>query len=159
MRFMHMTGVRPGEARTLTCEMVDWVNGVAEWKKHKTSHKGHKRVVPLGDDAMAILTAQREKYKSGLLFRNRNGAMFTSAALRMRMWRIRKQVGLRSGVITYGLRHTFVTEMMEDGVSVADVAALSGHSSPTMVEKVYSHLSSNTKRLRQVASRRKSGAA
>ncbi len=157
LRFMHLTGVRPGEARTLAVEMVDWVNGVAEWKKHKTSHKGHRRQVPLGDESMALLSAQRERYKTGLLFRNRNGDMFTSTALRMRMWRIRKRAGLRSDVMTYGLRHTFVTEMLEDGHSVADVAALAGHSSPTMVEKCYSHVAAGTKRLKQVASRRKSG--
>lgn len=45
-----------------------------------------------------------------------------------------------NGVSTHSLRHTFITRLARNGVSVASAQYLAGHATPTMTLRVYSHL-------------------
>jgi integrase len=154
LRAMWLIGCRPGELRQMTVENVNWAAGSYTPRKHKTSKKGKRRVLLPGPQAMAVLEGQRRKYGTGFLFRNSRGRPFTLELVGRRMRVIRKKMGNRFGLIVYAFRHSFITHMLEAGVSSVDVAALSGHASPTMVEKVYSHVGKNVARLKEVAARR-----
>ncbi len=151
VQWLFLTGCRPKEGRTLTAEMVDWQGGKAILEDHKTRGKVQKaKTVYLSDSALDILKRQREKYRSGYLFRHTNGRPISASGIQARWRRIREALGLRSQVVTYGLRHSFATHLLEGGASARDVAELLGHTSTEMVTKIYSHFV-DPGRLRDVA--------
>jgi integrase len=49
----------------------------------------------------------------------------------------------------YGLRHSWATHALERGVDPLTVAILMGHKDPSMLAKVYQHLSLNPEHLAQ----------
>jgi integrase len=51
----------------------------------------------------------------------------------------RERAGL-NGKTAYGLRHTFATDALANGVPDAQVAELLGHSGTAMLHKHYAHL-------------------
>lgn len=151
IRFLWHTGCRPGEATGLTAEAVDWSAGTITLKKHKTKHKGKKRVLYLGSDALAVLQEQRERHPAGLLFRGQRGEQLSLQAMTMRFERLSEKVGVR--VTSYMFRHTWATRALSEGIPDAQVAAMLGHTSTAMIHKHYSHLTSNAKLLKEVAER------
>jgi integrase/recombinase XerC len=153
LKFIWLVGCRPGEACRLTVDAVDWSAGVAVLKQHKTARKGKRRTLFLGGEALAVLSAQRQRYGVGPLFRGRYGEAFTPDRVTERFGRAVAAAGLRDNLTAYCFRHAFATRMLEAGVSPSDVAALLGHSGTAVLEKTYSHLMANTRRLRDVAGR------
>lgn len=153
LRFMWLTMCRPGEARTLVAEWVNWSAGVVDVKDHKTKHKGKKRTIYLSPAALALLEGQRDRYGSGHLFRNRRWVGYTDYALFREMKKTRARAGVRVEVVSNFLRHTGATRALEAGVPDADVAALMGHAGTTMLHRHYAHLNQNARRLREVATR------
>lgn len=153
LKFLWLTGCRPGEACRLTADQVDWTNGTATLKLHKTSRKGKRRVIFLADEAMNVLVAQRAKHTTGHLFRGIMDKPFTPDMVSVRMATAVKLSGVREEITAYGLRHTYITRMLEAGVPESDVAALVGHSGSAMISKVYSHVTANARRLKEVAGR------
>jgi len=150
VQWLFLTGCRPKEGRLLSADMVDWQGGKVVIEDHKTRKKTRKpKTVYLSEPAMDILKGQRVKYDGGNLFRDSRGGQFTEAAVQLRWRRVRDALGLRSQVVTYGLRHSFATHLLERGKTSRDVAELLGHTSTTMVEKVYGHFV-NQDRLREV---------
>jgi integrase len=154
LRLMWLTGCRPGEVRALTANAVDWSGGTVMLSEHKTSGKtGRKRLIALPGEAVEVLTAQRDKYSnSGHLFRGRYKQPLTLAGVRIRWVNCCKAAGLVYPTV-YGLRHSFAVRALESGESSVTVAGLLGHTTTAMVERVYGHLTSNTRRLRDAAER------
>ena len=108
------------------------------------------RVIYLVPEAKAILDKLAQDRGSGPLFRNSHGRPWTKDSIKCRLSRISEKVGFR--VIAYGARHSWATKALsEGGVDPISVAHLMGHSDPTMVSRVYSHLSKNPQFLRQQA--------
>jgi integrase len=60
------------------------------------------------------------------------------------------------GVISYTLRHTWITDALEREVPVATVAELAGHKDLKMIQQHYGHLSEKRKHL-QAAARQATG--
>src|SRR5207237_729017 len=58
------------------------------------------------------------------------------------------------GVVSYTYRHSFVTDALENGVGVAQVAELLGHTSTDMVMHHDQHLREKRDHLRRAAPRR-----
>jgi integrase len=151
LRFLWLTGCRPSEATSLTVEAVDWASACIVKRKHKTAHKGKVRVIYLSEEALAVLTAQREKHGQGLLFRTRTNRAWHKKTLAHRMWRLQKKLGIKA--TAYGMRHTFATDALANGVPDAQVAALLGHSGTTMLHRHYSHLTAQSQALREALGR------
>jgi integrase len=63
------------------------------------------------------------------------------------MRRTRERAGIPHA-IAYGLRHTFATDALANGVPDAQVAELLGHSGTAMLHKHYAHLGAKAKALR-----------
>jgi integrase len=147
IHFLWLTGARPGEASKITAEMVDWSAGVVKLKEHKTKHKGKQRMIYLSPDAIELLKSQRDKHKSGYLFRGKKNKPFSMIAFVNKFQRISSRLGTR--VTAYGLRHSFATRALERGIPEAQVAAMLGHAGTNMLFKHYSHLTSNARLLRE----------
>lgn len=147
------TGARPQELARLTAEAVDWANGCARLKRHKTRKQtGRDRVIYFNSPARAALEAQRAKHGSGLLFRTKGGNAYRAKCIVRELRDVSKKVGFR--VIAYGLgRHSFATNALANGVPDAVVAELLGHTGTAMVHKNYSHLGQRSQVLREAAER------
>jgi integrase len=133
------TGCRPKEARDLTWENVRddrWV-----LPKHKTVHKTKKPgVIYLNTAMRKLMTVLRRSANGPYVFVNCHGKPWTMNAVRLRITRIKGVTDLRKDVCAYLLRHQFGTESIVNGVDVATVAELMGHSSLEMISSVYLHL-------------------
>lgn len=152
IRWLWETGARPSEARSLTVEMVDWEAKVVRLKDHKTAARGGDRLIYLSQAAFEVLTWQRERWKSGLLFRSpQTKGAFTRQAFVMKFNRLSEMVGRR--VTAYGLRHTYATRALQAGESDTVVAALLGHRGTAMIHKHYSHVSEMGRALGDAAQR------
>lgn len=152
LRLLLVTGARPQEGAMLTVEGVDWGNTCARLKSHKAKRKtGRDRPLRFNSEAMAILTAQRERYGSGFLFRTCKGRPYSPNAIVRRMLVASERVGFR--VTAYMLRHTFATRALANGVPDAHVAKLLGHVGTGMLHFHYSHLGEEARALQEAAER------
>ncbi len=151
LRFLWATGCRPGEARAVTAERVDWLNGVVRLDRWKNDKTGKPRLILLSPSALEVLEGQRAKYGRGHLFRGSQGVPFSIHGINRRWRDVKQKAGLSVPTVC-AFRHAFVTRALEAGESAATVAALVG-TSVTMIEKTYSHVSANTSRLKGVAGR------
>jgi integrase len=150
--FMWHTGARPSEAAAITLESVDWTARVVRLKEHKTAHHGRgDRIIYLNDPALEVLQWQRDRHRSGLLFRSHTGKPLSRQAFVHKFWRLSRRIGHR--VTAYGLRHTFCTRALADGESDTIVAALVGHSGTGMIHRHYSHVSQMGRQLGEAAQR------
>ena len=151
LRFLWHTGCRPSEATGLTVETIEWESACVILRKHKTAHKGKMRVIYLSADALDVLNDQREKHVTGFLFRTSKGNPWARKVVAHKLWRLQRKLGVKA--TAYGFRHSFATEALANGVPDAQVAALLGHSGTAMLHKHYSHLTGQSRALRDALSR------
>jgi integrase/recombinase XerC len=152
LKVLHATGARPGEVAAITAENFDANAGQVRLADHKTANKGFRRTIYLTPEAVALLVRQRASYPTGLLLRNSRGEAWTANAIGLAMQRTRKRAGLPHA-IAYGLRHTFATDALANGVPDAQVAELLGHSGTVTLHKHYAHLGAKAKVLHDALGR------
>lgn len=145
---VRMTGCRPGEAAKVEAKDFDAEAGT--WTIHgKTTRKtGQMRVVVLPDPVIAICERLARVHPEGPLFRNTRGRKWLAGAYGDYLLQLRKRLGLGPEVVAYGLRHLFATDALEQGVPIATVAELLGHTSTLTISRNYSHLAKRTSHLR-----------
>jgi integrase len=94
------------------------------------------------------------RYPEGPLFRGPRGkAAFSRQNIRCRFRRLRKKLPHLKHFVCYNLRHTFATQDLLNGVGVAQVAELLGHTSTEMVSQTYGHLADQIAHMRDAASK------
>lgn len=141
------TGARPSELCRMTAADVDLANAVAILTEHKTGHTGRPRLVVLTPTALEVLRPLVVRYPVGPLVRRRNGTAWNEDTLNAGMRALRRRAGVAHAT-AYGFRHTFATDALVKGLPDAQVAALLGHSSTAMLHKHYSHLTGQSRVLR-----------
>lgn len=147
-RLLWATGARPMEAAGLEAGTIDWTSATATIRRHKTKHKGKRRVIYLGTEALAILREQADRYADGPLFRGLGCRPFTRHAIVCRFIRMSDKIG--RPVRAYDYRHTFITRSLMKGVPSAVVAALVG-TSTSMIDRFYGHVAGCSQELREAA--------
>lgn len=133
------TGMRLSEIVTLRWERVDLRTRTLELVDTKN---GYGRVVPLSTRAVGVLSALR-----GDVVRRLDGRVFAisphsaTVAFRRAAARLRQMSGGSMGVDLHfhDLRHEAVSRLFERGLSVVEVAAISGHRSIQMLHR-YCHM-------------------
>jgi integrase len=149
---MKETGCRPGEVAAVTAADVDLAAGTWTLQQHKTAGKtGKPRVVYLTETALALTRELVAQNPVGPLFRGRKNAPYTRNAIRIRFRRLRKKYPAFGHFTSYSFRKGFVTDALEKGVGVAQVAELVGHTSTEMVMRHYSMLQERTQHMREMA--------
>jgi integrase len=147
---LRMTGCRPKEARTLTWDQVledRWV-----LTQHKTAGKtGKPRIIYLVPSIRKLMSVLRRESTQTHVFSNRHGQPWTRNAIRLRIERLKKKLKLPGDLCAYHARHAFGTGAVLNGVDVLSVAALMGHTSLEMVNRVYVHLAGEHQHLHQAA--------
>lgn len=137
------TGCRPREVREVTAAMFDARAGVWVFppRAHKTGKRtGKPRVVHLVPCLVTLNRILASDRPEGPLFLNADGKPWTHNAVRLRMRRLRKKLGLPKGTVAYSFRHGFITDGLAQGVSSKIMAELAGHENTAMIDAHYAHL-------------------
>ncbi|MGH7273317.1 MAG: tyrosine recombinase XerC [Nitrospiria bacterium] len=148
----YSTGIRLSELVGLNREDIDFDSGLV-----RIRGKGKKeRIIPIGSQAIGVLkkylsegrprptraSAPDDPVSEGrALFFNRSGGRLTSRSVA----RIVKRYATREGiprVSPHGLRHSFATHLLENGVDLRSIQELLGHSSISTTQR-YTHLNAD----------------
>ena len=140
---IYSAGLRVSEAAGLNVGDINLTT-----REVRVTGKGSKeRVVLIGGparDALGLyLKEARPKLESGAsglaLFLNNKGGRLSVRSIQDKVRRYAGSAGLRSGVHTHTLRHSFATHMLEGGADLRVVQELLGHSSPATTQ-IYTHV-------------------
>jgi len=99
------------------------------------------------------MSVLRRKSTSEFVFLNCRGKPWSSNAVRIRIEHLRKNLGLAGDLCAYLIRHAFGTNAIVNGVDVATVAELLGHTSLEMVSTTYLHLADQKTHLNDAVER------
>jgi len=149
---MYATGLRVSELVNLSMDDLH-----LDLELIKTLGKGNKeRLLPIGDTAITWLKKYFEQTRKPLVekygerkevFLNFRGKKLT----RQSIWRMIKkyiaQVGIKKDVTPHTLRHSFATNLLENGADLRVVQELLGHSDISTTQ-IYTHI--NQTRMKQV---------
>jgi integrase len=120
------TGMRRGELLAIRGVDVDLATRTL---RVTTAKNGHPRSVPLSSAALELLGNM-----------TRSGEMVfpvTANAFRLAWERLKRRAGV-SGLRFHDLRHEAISRFFEKGLSMPEVAAISGHRDPRMLMR-YTH--------------------
>jgi len=151
LRFSWDTGCRPHELKLL--EARHWDAAHNRFVLSSREAKGRRvRTIYLPTAGVQRLVARLLRlHPAGPLFRNQLGNRWTGNAIQWRFEHLRKVLGRL--VRHYDFRHTWITRKLRAGVDSHLVAALAGHASTEMLDKVYSHVAHDGPFMLQQAAR------
>ena len=149
-------GLRPGELRKLTWDLVDLNRGVVHvWrsasKSGDTKTPQSKRSLVLPKRAITALKAHkaaagprargggRSWQGTNLVFCHEDGSMYSADALNWRFGKMTRKAGIGHWHAHEG-RHTAVSIMSSNGVPIQDISDTVGHKSTHVTETVYRHV-------------------
>lgn len=143
------TGLRLGDCCCLKWSEVDFGRRLITVVPRKT--KGHDTVVqtPIHHDLLALLQERKDRNDGSEYVCARNARQYETSSIEHRLKKLFKDAGLRSVekdedgktriVLSFhSLRHTFLTQVANTGLSVYAAARLMGHTS-TRTSETYFH--------------------
>lgn len=146
-RFLRLTGARTCEAYRLRWSDVDAEAAAIVLQEHKASSTQRvpkPRVIPLIPEVVSLLLEIKRRGEGGeFVFLNHRGNPWNRCSLSLRMQRARKKAGVPGDAKLYGLRHSFGTAAIVNGVDLKTLAELMGHSTTRMTEH-YVHLAARS---------------
>ena len=175
IELMAATGIRIGEAIAVRWKCVDWAENRITIRR--TIYAGvegptkgrNRRTVGISEAFLADLRRLRTQQKEVALargqrptvymFQQNNGKPIRDYTVRTGVWRAaleavglidKKQTLRAAGLGPHVLRHTWITQRLQEGVPPADVSEAAGHSSTAITLGSYAHAvpSENRERLR-----------
>ena len=146
IEMLYATGVRVSELINIKYEDIDFNN-----RRIRVCGKGNKeRIVYYGEYAEDVLKEYMSTHKKndyGYVFTNYKGEQITDRGIRYIIDNIMKKLSVKVHVTPHVLRHTFATDMLNNGCDIKIVQELLGHSSLRTTE-VYTHVTNE--RLKEV---------
>lgn len=145
---LRQTGARPKELRELKWpEVRDDRLVLPEHKTAATSDE--PRTIHLTPPMRQLMSVLRQRSHSEYVFLNCRGYAWTSNAVRLQVWRLKKKLGLADDVCAYLVRHAFGTDAIMNGVDIASVSELMGHADTDITKKIYVHLAEQTSHMQE----------
>lgn len=151
------TGLRRGELCGLMWSDIDfenaeltvthnctWPNNTGVEISDNLKTPCARRTVPLPNDALKALRAERSVSNSLFVFHRRDGQPLTQSSFR-KMWEHTKKAAIDADLTPHILRHSYCTRLFELGFDVKEIQYLMGHSTPEMTLRVYTHYSKKTR--------------
>ena len=151
VEMFYATGIRVSELSNLKINDIDF-----KGKKINIMGKGSKeRIVLFGDTCLKLITVYMDKSRpyilndgdSPYLFVNKRRNRLTENSIRIIIKNILKKSGLNIKLTPHVLRHTFATDLLNNGADLRTVQELLGHENLSTTE-VYTHITNE--RLRKV---------
>ena len=151
MELLYASGLRVSELASLT---IDNIN--IHTKEIRVLGKGSKeRIVFFGDYAKKYLEIYLEqsrpilqdKNKTKVLLLNNNGDPLSTRGIQMIIDNVVRDASLKHNISPHVLRHTFATDLLNNGADLKSVQELLGHSSLSTTQ-IYTHITNE--RLRSV---------
>lgn len=165
-RFVLQTGLRTGELVGLKWDDIDFENRtltisrtmefrykVGEWRVGPPKSKSGYRTIPLTDEAIRILKAQKEKNSkikvinmewADQVFLCRKGEPVKNSAYDTALFKICDKVGIKR-FLMHVLRHTFATRCIEAGMMPKTLQKILGHSNIGIMMNLYVHITEDEK--------------
>jgi integrase len=138
IQLLVLTGARKSEIEGMMWEWIDWERKVVRLPDSKT---GAGRVLYLSKPALDVLRGRKPLYKAeGYVFPSALGGHYVSTT--QEWFRFRKQIDMED-VRLHDLRHTFASQAVNAGHSLAVIGQLLGHSDTRTTER-YAHLDAST---------------
>lgn len=138
IEMLYATGVRVSELVNIKLNDIDFNN-----KRIIVCGKGKKeRIVYYGDYAEEVLNKYLKTHvrkNNNYLFLNSKGEQITDGGIRYIIDNIMKKLSIKTHVTPHVLRHTFATDMLNNGCDIKVVQELLGHSSLKATE-IYTHV-------------------
>ncbi len=151
IELLYATGLRVSELTSINLNDID-IND----KEIKITGKGNKdRIVFFGEYALKYLKLYLEesrpilatKKSPNILFLNKNGSSLSSRSVENIVNKVVEEAALKHKISPHVLRHTFATDMLNNGADLKSVQELLGHSSLSTTQ-IYTHITNE--RLRSV---------
>ncbi len=152
----YYTGMRLNEIVNLKWKNVNLTTRIITVGDEEFITKGREqRFIPVSDEALKALLEQRGKKNAipigeSFVFCKKNGENFTGDHFSRRFKSACKKAGINKAIHFHSLRHSFASNLVQQGVSLYKVKELLGHASITTTE-IYSHL--NIDSLREAISK------
>lgn len=165
-RFILQTGFRTGELVGLKWEDIDFSKkairiqrsmeyrySVGEWRIGEPKSKAGYRTIPLTDEAIRILTEQKEKNKNikkiqeewyEFIFLSRKGEPVKNSAYDTALFKICDKAKINRFSM-HVLRHTFATRCIEGGMMPKTLQKILGHSNIGITMNLYVHITEDEK--------------
>lgn len=165
-KFILQTGLRTGELVGLKWEDVDFENktvkiqrsmeyrySVGAWRTGEPKSKSGYRTIPLTDEAIRILLAQKEKNSkikfiseewSEYIFLCRKGEPVKNSTYDTALFKICEKAGINKFSM-HVLRHTFATRCIEGGIMPKTLQKILGHSNIGITMNLYVHITDEEK--------------
>ena len=165
-RFVLQTGLRTGELVGLKWDDIDFENRtltisrtmefrykVGEWRVGPPKSKSGYRTIPLTDEAIRILKAQKEKNSkikvinmewADQVFLCRKGEPVKNSAYDTALFKICDKVGIKRFSM-HVLRHTFATRCIEAGMMPKTLQKILGQSNIGIMMNLYVHITEDEK--------------
>jgi len=132
------TGLRPGNLVGLQCVWVQPADACLIIPSEQTKTKKRPITIPLTRRAADIVYTYLQNARSQHLFVSKAGRPYSCGEVNRALHRVAVTIGLCE-VCLYTLRHTFISRLVQAGVSLPVVAALAGHQDIRMTMR-YAHL-------------------
>ena len=145
IEMLYATGVRVSELVNIKVSDIDFNN-----RRIVVNGKGNKeRIVYYGEYAEEVLKEYLDVHirNSDYLFANSRGGKLTDRGVRYIIDKIMDKLSVKVHVTPHVLRHTFATDMLNNGCDIKVVQELLGHSSLKATE-IYTHVTNE--RLKEV---------
>ena len=145
IELLYATGVRVSELVNIKVKDIDFNN-----RRIVVTGKGNKeRVVYFGEYAEDVLNEYLSVHyrNTDYLFVNSKGNQLTDRGVRYIIDKIMEKLSIKVHVTPHVIRHTFATDMLNNGCDIKVVQELLGHSSLKATE-IYTHVTNE--RLKEV---------
>ena len=151
VELLYASGLRVSEASNLKLNDIDFGN-----KQIRILGKGSKeRIVYFGEYADKYLNMYLKEGRNYLLdgksssyvFLNKNGGQLSSRGIELIINKVSDEAALKHHISPHSLRHTFATDLLNNGADLKSVQELLGHSSLSTTQ-IYTHITNE--RLRSV---------
>ena len=138
VKLLILTGSRRSEVLSATWDQFDLERGTWTKPSHSTKQK-RTEYVPLGEDALALVTTMRDGADPDSPYLFPGDAPGKHLSEIKKFWRRVCELAAIEGVRIHDLRHTYASNLVSRGVSLHIVGRLLGHTQPQTTAR-YAHL-------------------
>lgn len=146
IELMYGSGLRVSELVNLTLYNIDFQNNII-----LIEGKGRKeRIVPMNEYTKGALIQYlnvrpnlvKKKYQEDKLFLNNHGKCISRQGFNYILSNILKEKNINSNITPHSLRHTFATDLLNNGADLRSIQELLGHTDITTT-RIYTHVANN----------------